>query len=269
MSVPAVQLPSVKSLFIEMRFGSTVLSTGTGFVVQNGLGSFLLTNRHNVTGRRNDSDELLSKTGGVPDNVVVHHHAAGRLGVWEGRIETLYTMDGAPRWREHPWHGRRADVVALPLVDIDGADLYPYELTQEPRISVAPGDVVSVIGFPFGMSTGGRLPIWATGFVASEPQVKTNDSGLPIFYIDCRSRQGQSGSAVVAHRSGGMVTMEDGTAAVFQNPITRLLGIYSGRVNAESDIGVVWHTAALRGLIEDPKVTMSTSMSFRAEAFTR
>ncbi|WP_202908959.1 S1 family peptidase [Cognatilysobacter segetis] len=262
--MPAVQLPSVKSLLCEMRFGDRILSTGTGFVVRNGATAFLLTNRHNVTGRRNDSGELLSKTGGVPDNIVIHHHVSGRLGVWEARQEPLFALDGAPLWREHPLHGRRADVVALPLKNIEGVDLYPYELTDEPRIAVAPGDIVSVVGFPFGMSTGGMLPIWATGFVASEPQVGVNASDLPIFYIDCRSRQGQSGSAVIAHRSGGMVALEGGNSAVFDGPVTRLLGIYSGRVNAESDIGIVWRTSALHGLVEDTTNFLTKSFPLSA-----
>ncbi|KAB7772625.1 serine protease [Xanthomonas sp. LMG 12462] len=258
--MPSVQPPSVKSLFLQMRYGDQPISTGTGFVVKNGSSAFLLTNRHNLTGRRNDSGELLSKTGGIPDNVLVYHHLSGRLGAWEGRVEALFTEQGQKRWKEHPLHGARADVVALPLTNIEGVDLYPYELTEEPRIAIAPGDIISVVGFPFGMSTGGLLPIWATGFIASEPQVSINNSDLPVFYIDCRSRQGQSGSAVVAHRSGGMVSMENGVAAIFEGPVTRLLGIYSGRINNESDIGIVWRTAALHGLVQDTREFLATSV---------
>jgi S1-C subfamily serine protease len=248
--IALIQPPSVKSLFCEMRFGEQVLSTGTGFVVESAAQAFLLTNRHNVTGRHNESNELLSRLGGVPDNILIHHHVAGKLGTWDVRREELLDERGTPRWREHPQFGSRADVVALPPASLEGVQLFPYELSEEPRIAVAPGDVVSVVGFPFGMSTGGRLPIWATGFVASEPAVQLNTSALPIFYIDCRSRPGQSGSAVVAHRSGGMVSMENGNSSLFEGPVTRLLGIYSGRVNAESDIGLVWKTSMLHGLVE-------------------
>lgn len=206
--VPKVQPPSVRSLFCQMRFGEQLLSTGTGFVVKSGNSAYLVTNRHNVTGRRNDTGEPLSRTGGVPDNILIYHHLSSQLGAWQGRPEPLYAPDETPLWREHPVLGSRADIVALPLTNIDGVDLYPYEVSEEPRIAIAPGDVVSVVGFPFGMSTGGLLPIWATGFIASEPQVRINNSDLPIFYIDCRSRPGQSGSAVIAHRPGGMVAME-------------------------------------------------------------
>ena len=248
--VAQVQKPSVQSLFCQLRFDGQVLSTGTGFVVESTHGPTFITNRHNVTGRHNQTGEPLSKTGGIPNNIVIAHHTAGRLGSWEGRPESLLAPDGSPFWREHPSLGPSADLVALPLSNVANIDLYPYELSEEPKILVAPSDVVSVVGFPFGMSTGGLLPIWATGFIASEPQVKLNNSDLPVFYIDCRSRPGQSGSAVIAHRSGGMVAMEGGGSAIFGGPVTRLLGIYSGRVNAESDIGIVWKTSALKELVE-------------------
>ena len=249
-AIPQIQPPSVKSLFCQMRFGEQALSTGTGFVAKTKTGHVLLTNRHNVTGRHNETGTPLSKTGGVPDNILVYHHLSSRLGAWQGRPEPLYAADGSPLWREHAVFGSRADFVALPLTNISGVDLYPYELTEEPLIAVAPGDVISIVGFPFGMATGGLLPIWATGFIASEPQVQINGSDLPVFFVDCRSRPGQSGSAVIAHRSGGMVSLENGSSAIYGGPMTRLLGIYSGRVNSDSDIGIVWRTSALRELVE-------------------
>lgn len=245
-----VQLPSVRSLYCILRFGDQNLSTCTGFLATTATGHVLLTNRHNLTGRRNDTGEPLSKTGGVPDNILIFHHMSEGTGSWEGRPEPLYDSDGTPLWKEHPVYGSRADFVALPLTNVSGVSFYPYELSGQPAIAIAPGDVVSVVGFPFGMATGGLLPIWATGFIASEPEARLNGSDLPIFYVDCRSRPGQSGSAVIAHRSSGMVALESGGSVMYQHPVTRLLGIYSGRVNAESDIGIVWRTAALKELVD-------------------
>jgi hypothetical protein len=105
---------------------------------------------------------------------------------------------------------------------------------------------VSVVGFPFGLTAGGALAVWATGFIATDPDV--DYAGLPVFLIDCRSRQGQSGSAVIAHRTGGAVATETGVM-VGGGVMTRFLGIYSGRVNAESDLGFVWKAAAIRQLV--------------------
>lgn len=57
--------------------------------------------------------------------------------------------------------------------------------------------------FPFGLAGGGSLAIWATGLMATEPEIDYNNQ--PTFLIDCRARPGQSVSAVIAHRNGGMV----------------------------------------------------------------
>lgn len=233
-----------------MRFSGQLLSTGTGFISTSSKGPVLITNRHNVTGRRQDDNKPLSPTGGVPNEIVIYHNAKGNLGSWEGKIEPLYLDRGCEnkRWIEHPFLGSKADFVALPLTNLDNIELYPYDLSNPgPNLKVSPADIISVIGFPFGMTAGGIFPIWATGFIASEPQVDFND--LPIQLIDCRSRQGQSGSPVLAYRSGGMVAMADGGAAAFAGPVSRLVGIYSGRINSESDLGIVWKTSAIQDLV--------------------
>jgi hypothetical protein len=224
------------------------LGTGTGFVAQTGKGPVLLTNWHNVSGRRPDSNAPLSPTGQVPDEVVIIHNRANRLGDWLSKKEPLYGSAG-PLWHEHPALKQRADFVALPLTQLDDVQLHPYSLgVGDPQIKCGPADTVSVIGFPFGIQAGGSLAVWATGFVASEPDIDFN--GLPLFLIDCRSRPGQSGSAVVSYRSGGAVGMDNGDSAMFARPVCRFLGIYSGRINAESDLGLVWKAAAIRQLTE-------------------
>ena len=202
-------------------------------------------NRHIVTGRRQDTGQPLSPTAGIPNEIVVFHNRATLLGQWVPRVEPLYRA-GAPLWIEHPSLGARADFVALPLININDVQFYPYTLgVGDPTILIAPAEIVSVVGFPFGISAGGCLAIWATGFVASEPAVDFND--LPVFLIDCRSRQGQSGSAVIAHRTGGAVATEN-SVVVGGGAMTRFLGIYSGRINSESDLGFVWKAASLRQL---------------------
>lgn len=239
--------PSVQSLLIEMQFNGTALSTGTAFVVQAPSGPHLITNRHNVTGRRQDNGAPLSPTGGVPGQVVVLHNRDGHLGHWVPRVEQLYQGD-KPLWKEHPTLGAKADFVALPLTDLNDVALYHYDAANTgPDILVGPADTVSVIGFPFGMTAGGVFGVWATGFLASEPEVDFND--LPVVLIDCRSRQGQSGSPVIAYRSGGGVAMKNGGQAMFGGAVWKFIGIYSGRINQESDLGIVWKASAINELV--------------------
>lgn len=239
--------PSVKSLLLQMRFNGQVLGTGTGFVANAPRGPVLITNRHNLTGRNQETGQPLSPTGGVPNEIVIMQNRANLLGQWVSRTETLYNINGQPLWIEHPGLGARADFVALPLTQMGDVQLYPYTLgVGDPAILVAPAEVVSVVGFPFGLTAGGCLAVWATGFVATDHDI--DHGALPVFLIDCRSRQGQSGSAVIAHRTGGAVATEQGVM-VGAGVMTRFLGIYSGRINAESDLGFVWKAAAIQQLV--------------------
>lgn len=102
--MPAINIaePSVKSLLIQLRYSGQPLATGTGFVVQTTKGPALLTNRHNVTGRHQDSGELLSKSGAIPNEIVVTHNRQGKLGQWMNKTESLVAGDGTPLWIEHP-----------------------------------------------------------------------------------------------------------------------------------------------------------------------
>ena len=242
-----ILVQSFQSLFIEMRMNGHKLSTGTAFVVDAPQGPVLITNRHNVTGRNNSTNELLSEHGHIPDEIVIMHNMEGKLGVWIPKNEPILN-DYNPLWIEHPTLGARADFVAIKLTNLDGVELYPYNLLpNENEIVVKPSDNVSVIGFPFGLTGGGALGIWATGFMATEHDV--DYGGLPVFLIDCRARQGQSGSAVVAHRNTGIMQGEDGRMFMSTGPTTKFLGIYSGRINKESDLGIVWKTSAIRELV--------------------
>lgn len=243
----SISAPSVQSLFLELRFRGQPLSTATGFVVRGQHGHYLVTNRHNVTGRHQDTGEPLSRTAGVPDEVAIQHNALGVLGRWTQKVEPLFT-DGIPRWYEHPRFGSKADFVALPLSQLPGIQIYPYDLANPgPPIHVGPADSVSVVGFPFGRAVAGYVAIWASGFLASEPDLDYD--GLPVMLIDCRSRPGQSGSPVIAHRSGGMVPTIGGGSAAYSDPVTRFLGIYSGRISQESDLGLVWKASAVAELM--------------------
>lgn len=241
--------PSVKSLFIEMRFNDQLLATGTAFVVNGKNGPLLITNRHNVTGRNPYTGDPLSSTAGVPNQIMVIHNRKGRLGEWVTRVEPILDSEENPLWIEHPTLGENADFVALPLKALDDVEIIPYDVVSTgPKFNVGPADILSVVGFPFGLQAGGSMAVWATGFMASEPDINFNNR--PVFLIDCRSRQGQSGSAVIAHRAEGTAMMIDGKLGSFTNPVYKFLGIYSGRINSESDLGIVWRASAIRELVE-------------------
>jgi hypothetical protein len=259
-----VELPSLKSLFIEMYFGDQKLSTGTAVLVAKDRSSHcaLVTNRHNVTGRHQETDECLSATLGVPDHIVIHFHTPGSdIGAWKEVRLPLYRDDGSPFWIEHPSLGADADIVALNLKWGSDVLKVPYYLETDldrKGMIVSPAEPVSVIGFPFGLSTSGKLPVWSTGFLAQELSLVSKEN--PVFLVDCRTRQGQSGSPVIAFRTSGYRKIRDGrvSASLSGDIAWEFLGIYSGRVNPESDLGRVWHVSAIEPLLEAAEEDMKT-----------
>lgn len=179
---------------------------------------------------------------------MIVHNRKGRLGEWRGKTEKLLGENDTPLWHEHPAHGEKMHCVAIRLTSLDDVEIYSYnEYDSAPRLQLGPADYVSVVGFPFGLMAGGAYAIWATGFIASEPAFDFGD--LSLILIDCLGRPGQSGSPVIAYRSVGMVAMEDGSTAAVSGPITYPIGIYSGRINNQSDLGLVWKMQAIIELV--------------------
>lgn len=238
---------SVVPLFLDTQGQGKTLGFGTGFVVQHIGQPYLITNWHVVTGRRPDSGQPISESGAAdPDRLLLWHHVVGSLGAWRVRDESLLEGGTAsPRWREHP-RGREVDVVALPLNSVtSNVQFCPMDLTlAKEDILVAPGEPVSILGFPFGMSSGGRFPIWKTGHVASD--IDLDYEGKPVFLIDATTKPGMSGSPVVA-RHIGQIRRSSGLQIGGQ--ATRFLGVYSGRIHDEADIGMVWKPQVLNDIL--------------------
>lgn len=242
-----ISQPSSQSLYNELMSNGHTIARATAFVAEaDGSDRFLITNRHNVTGRHQETGEpLCKKTCAIPDAIRVHHNSSKGLGSFVAVEMPLYRND-IPNWIEHPTLGSSADFVALPIIEAPAIVLYPYRARHDAHLHIEPAQTVSVVGFPFGERTGPSFAVWATGFVASEPEI--NHGGRPVFLIDCRSRTGQSGSPVIHHSSSGCKIIHDNGAEV-TNAINRLLGVYSGRINEDSDLGVVWKAYAVEELL--------------------
>lgn len=251
-----VVVPTAKSLFIELYFGDTLLSTGTATLAANERNSHcaVITARHNLTGRHQDTGECLSKNAAVPDGIVIYFHEThDALGEkWKKIRLPLYKSDGSPWWVEHPTLGASADIAALNMRWANDIVRYPYYFENDLdrfNLAIDPSETVSVIGFPFGISSYEKLPVWATGFMAQELTLVTPEH--PTFLIDCRTRRGQSGSPVIAYRAGTYRHIKNGKigTTLTGGVAWEFLGIYSGRVNAESDLGRVWHVSAIKQLL--------------------
>lgn len=240
-------------MYLILRSNGTELASATGFLVEHESRLYLVTNRHVVRGRHNQTNEPLSPTAALPDSLTVFHHVAGVLGQWIPADEPLYETDHRPKWLEHPTHKGAVDVVAMELAKPDGVDVYAYDPFQPgPSVAVGVTDLVSIIGFPFGLTGGGKFAIWTQGSVATEPALDYGN--LASFLVDSRTRPGQSGSPVVAYRPPGPVISELGGMTMSVAPVEKFLGVYSGRVHPDSDLGVVWKASLIAEIIATKRI---------------
>jgi hypothetical protein len=160
----------------------------------------------------------------------------------------LRDADGKPVWLWHGVHGRKVDVVALPLALSDGWGVPINQLPKE-RLSVQIGMDVFVLGYPFGAPPP-SLPVWKRGSIASEPQlVRLADQ---FHLVDTASRPGMSGAPVVLRSYGARLT-ESGTS-IRDEPGTRFFGVYSGRLRTndaeDTQLGRVWPESLIAELID-------------------
>jgi len=238
---------SVRSIYVITVKENKRLGTATGFIVEKANKQYLITNWHVLSGRHPQTNKPLSRSGDTPDRIQVVHHAK-TLGTWVVKTELLYDRKGEKNWLEHK-NGRAVDVVALPLTSISNdVQIYPLDLRLAdadmiPQVAMP----VSIIGFPLGLTSARVFPIWKTGHIASDPDLDYNSE--PLFLIDATTRGGMSGSPVVLRLTGGYKTRSGGTIMGSSNLRTRFLGIYSGRLPGDSEIGRVWRPRLIREIL--------------------
>lgn len=245
---------SVATLPLDMRFGQTPLSVGTGFVWQQAANFFLITNWHVLTGRDPFTQKHLSTTAAEPDRVNVWWNQKGSLG--RKFAMELPIRDGSekPLWLVHPRYGNQVDVVALPVSAPTQAEMYPINQMPADDLLLQVGVDVFILGYPFGVSSGGLLPIWKRGSIASEPQII--DPARPVILVDSASRPGMSGSPVI-RRSWNTHSLEDGGTVMNGAAATRLVGVYSGRLGTsdpnDPQLGLTWPIAFVAEIINGGK----------------
>jgi S1-C subfamily serine protease len=238
-------------MYYNDKNNNTKLGSGTAFIIQYNNNYYLITNRHNVTGEDNNTGKIISSTRGVPNKLLVYFNHSGKLGSWISKPINLYNNFEDKKthvWFEHPVFKNNADVVAFKLDPSNEINFAGYNLEDNLDIIILPSDPLNVVGFPFGKTAHGYFAIWSTGFLATDIDLPYDN--LPIFLIDCRSRRGQSGSPVIIHRNkGSSYTDSKGVQYLGADMQTKLLGLYSGRINAESDLGMVWKLSVIKELI--------------------
>lgn len=226
---------SVKPLFLETYYQQRQLSVATGFIVKRGENFYLITNWHVVTCRNPYNNQPISNTALEPNKLSVWFHGL-TLGQWVLKEIAIRNQAGNRLWLEHE-RGREVDVIAIPLQTMNDVTLYPIDLTlADFDLNVYPSQDVSIIGFPQGLTSGGKFPIWKTGHVASDIDLDWDNK--PAFLIDATTKSGMSGSPVIAKRVSIYQTSNGNTIG---NAV-KFLGVYSGREISDQgiEVGFVW-----------------------------
>lgn len=248
-----VNINSIKSLYILIFYNDIELASATGFLVNKNNDFYLITNRHVVTGRNNETGNCLDPNLSIPNKLrIFFPYFKDNNYIWGELDINLYDDKGNQKWLEHPVYKEKVDVVALFLGKHDQFE-FCHNLISNYKPIVT--ENVYIIGYPFGFNVNpqnGKYAIWSTGIVASDPDLNLNINGeqLPAFLVDAKTRHGQSGSPVIYHSANGMDRQENGFA-IYGGPITHEIGIYSGRINKDSDLGYVWKWSLINEIIEN------------------
>jgi hypothetical protein len=221
--------------------GKSVISgPASGFIIKRGDNHFCITNWHVATGKNAITLQPLCKKGSLPTFMRIHMIKSinGLKIEWVGYDISLEKQN----WIEHP-RGREIDVVAFPLPNDKNYHYYPLDLgLQNTDVICQPAMPVSIIGYPCGLTGGGKLPIWLTGYVATEPFVDID--GKPLLYANVTGCQGLSGAPVVMRTSGNYINGK-GEHIWSTDLLTKFLGIYSGRAHEDSNVCRVWKATVI------------------------
>jgi hypothetical protein len=235
------------------------LAIGTGFFHRWNDQLYLITAWHNVSGRDPVTLEALSEHQGIPDRLKYCAWVKGHIGETISIDLNLYEDAGGsgdperPVWLEHHVHGRKVDVIAIPISLPDGAEVRTIDLVDTAsRMLLRVSIDVFVLGYPKGISGGGNFPIWKRASIATEPDIQHD--GLPKLLVDTATRQGMSGAPVVAVAHKGF-EVEDARFMPMSDHGYRFVGVYSGRVGVgemEAQLGIVWKAAVVGEVVQVP-----------------
>lgn len=275
-TAPVERISPFSAISIHIRpyqRSSHAHAIGSGMLWDRDGEIYLVSNLHNISGWDFTHNRAMSQMGWLPD--AIDFHVSAKTPLSDSTLssfgpvqlqEDLYKKN-EPAWLVHPAYGETVDVAALHICSkeqlisairettkSDETTLFTIPANKAPwnDIYIDAGDDAYVLGFPKGMSGGGPLPVWKRASVASEPGVDLD--GLPKVLVDTATRQGMSGSPVIAVLRRGVI-LPNGKfdQDAFFGQGYKLLGVYSGRIGEDElgvQLGVVWKARVIDEIIE-------------------
>ena len=273
---------------IHMCDDHGVISTGSAFFYALDEDWFLITTWHNVSGQHSFVDKILDEDRRTPTFIKAKlasvTSSSGAFTTVARRVEIYNNFQ--PLWFENPELSSTCDVVALPFDRPRDCPSFMHPAAnriRSPRIPLLPGCTVFIIGFPSSISVNIGLPLWKSGYIASEPHFDVTIGGevsdvgglsngiyLPAFFIDSQTRQGMSGSPVFASYTGTWDS-ESPYSNLNDRPPEHLLsadvmigstanefvGCYSARIGRKEEgaaLGLCWRKDVIEHICASRKV---------------
>lgn len=236
---------------IELFAKGNSLGNATCFFVGLSDGSHaLMTNWHVLSGRNPYTGQARHSSGAIPDMAKGLFCKKGNLAEFLFVEFSLLKENGEPAWFQHP-AGQRYDIAFMLAQPNELFDIFPAIQNDEtPNLRCTPGRDVFIIGYPLGVTKQIGLPIWKRGSIASEPELEADD--LPVILVDSSTREGMSGSPVIAQAIDGAL-LDNGDTVMGSGPYVRFLGMYSGRYGTDIDdklsVGRVWKRQVLEEMV--------------------
>lgn len=263
-----------KSAFrIETHDKNGLVATATGFFYETAGALFIVTNWHVVSGKHFLTKQPVSGTGRLPTHLVCDflinsdpmQDGRATMSRAPTRVALYDDKDRNPLWSEHPTHGSHCDVVALPIrASLSSPNVFhraANSIDEQARVPIRPGCTVFLIGFPRSLRIRPGLPLWKSGYIASEPtfDVSIGNQTLQAFFIDSQTREGMSGSPVYGHYVG-MWNPDDPYGGLDEHQeflpantmiggAMQFVGCYSGRVGHDEEnaaVGLCWRAEIVR-----------------------
>jgi hypothetical protein len=245
-----IQLPweSMYTFMVVMGAGKITLATGTCFCVSRNEKWFIVTNRHNVTGLNQHTNVCLDPNGRVPLQLTVILPTGNLGNEWWSHVIRVRDDDWSPLWIEHPVYGRKIDVVAFPIIRPPEARFFGASLDDANDFPLEVGDAAHAVGYRRGEPEFSLFPQWIPCTLETSLQSRWNE--LPAFLVRGNFFRGSSGSPVLAYREDAQNLRRSDGSVIASNWASRLLGLYSGRVIGNENLGVVWKVECIREIID-------------------
>lgn len=253
---------SYSPVYLETHDEKGIIETATGFLVETEHCIALVTNWHVVTGKKRNTNTFRDELRCFPKGIKVSSYSfSGPNQILHEATNwiNIYKDDQCiePNWFEHPEHGKLVDLVALPMSrkpETTDVKIIYQQISREIEWKQwFQGDRLLVVGYPYGLRTTIGA-IWITGHIATDPAtpLMVDGVGVPAFLVDARTRSGQSGSPVIGRfKKGDMVFHQGKQYELNAAYMDFFLGIYSGRINSDSDLGYVWRPSLVRETVAE------------------